>query len=709
MDNIEKLLYLRGIAADYLDYSEQYQVIPRDVRERVLKASGYDVSDSGAIENAIYQLDARPWQSWLKTCYILAESNPAQPADIDVKGAVFMHVHPDQLGQTFCWSVQTEQGDSLSGDYCPQEFPEVGDYVISGVRYSRRALVLPPLPLGYHELQLRDGGGRSEAAELIVCPDRCYSSLGAADKAWGVSCQLYTLRSDHNCGIGDFADLKELVQLSVAAGADYIGLNPLHAACADSPDAASPYSPSDRRFLNAIYIALADVDEFTSPVVQQWFADKLQITELARLRKLDFVDYDGVNRFKYACLELMFAEFLRYHLATDSGRGRAFSRFVEQGADDLQSFTAYECQHNRYARQFGSDPRFYCYLQWLAATQLGVCHELALEAGMRIGLLGDLAVGAVAKGCEVTSNPDLYIATMTIGAPPDPLAPNGQDWGLPVLDPVALKISGFRHFRTLLKANMKNYGALRVDHAMALLRLWWCLPQCDHEAASGAYVYYPIDDLLALIRLESVRNQCMIIGEDLGLVPADFSEAIEASGLYSNNLLYFEQVHDAYFTPPEQQQVNALLMVTNHDVPTLCDWWNGTDLQRRFVLGLKDVVNDLEGQIERRKIEKQKLLNWLVEADLLPESYSPTDIQKPFDYALCIAIHKASSRSASALLLLQLEDLQLMQDPVNIPGTYREYPNWRRKQRNNTAAIFAVEEAKLLLKSVREERSCDSQ
>ena len=701
MDNTEKLFFLTGVAAEYLDYSGQRHVFPRETRRRVLQVCGLRANDENDIAKAVFELDAKPWQSWLLQFYLLDEGF----SGADPVAGVGVHCHPSQLQNALNWHLCTEQGEEFTGRFVPALQPETGDYVIDSVRYSRRHLPLPELPLGYHHLRLRDASGRTEETRVIVCPLRCFNPVAQNDRLWGISCQLYTLRSERNWGIGDFADLQELVVDSTRLGADFIGLNPLHASCTDSPDAASPYSPSDRRFLSPIYLCLEQIADFQCQSVQDWFAEAGIEQELQGLRALRHVDYDAVNRLKYACLELMYAEFCNRQLARHSQRAVDFERFVDRQGEALQLFAGYEVEHNRFISRTAGDTRFFCYLQWLAFTQLEQCQRAALAGGMQIGLLGDLAVGSVPQGCEVRTNQQLYVEGATIGAPPDPLGPLGQDWGLPVLNPVALRAEGYRHFIALLRANMKSYGALRVDHAMSLLRLWWCLRGDAENERSGIYVYYPLADLMALLRLESVRNGCMVIGEDLGVVPREFSEAMAASGLYSNNLLYFDQYLDQYFKPPHEQQADALLMVTNHDVPTLCDWWNGGDLLRRKRLGLITDDADLQAQQRGRRHEKQKLLNWLAQTDMLPHRRSQDDVHSMFDYELCASIHRACARGASRLLLLQLEDLQLMQEPVNIPGTWREYPNWRRKQKHNTREIFASSEAQLILRLVNEERT----
>ncbi|MCZ6487930.1 MAG: 4-alpha-glucanotransferase, partial [Gammaproteobacteria bacterium] len=350
------------------------------------------------------------------------------------------------------------------------------------------------------------------------------------------------------------------------------------------------------------------------------------------------------------------------------------------------------------------DPRFHQYLQWIAGEQLEQCQALALSQGMKVGLMRDLAVGAVRGGAEVEGKQTLFCDGATIGAPPDAFAQEGQNWNLPALDPIALRQDNYRHFIQLLQANMSHCGALRIDHVMGLLRLWWCLP----GIAGGAYVYYPFEELLAILRLESHRNQCVVIGEDMGVVPDDLRARMAATAVYSNKIFYFERTSNQQFKQPQDHQGDALLMVTNHDVSTLAGWWNGTDLQIRGECGLLDNEHDLPRLLGQRREDKVRLLTWLQSLQLLPTSWVGGIVDgggaKPFDIILCGAILNANARSHSRLMLFQLDDLQLLQEPVNIPGTYREYPNWRRKQRLETKALFGDPQIQALLASTYRER-----
>jgi len=696
MGEVEKLMYLTGISSEYLDYGGQLCAVPLEDRMSALREMGFDPDDPEAVAKAVHDLDASAWIHWLRPWYIVDEAEPA----------IQLHCHPERRHQVLFWEVDTETGEQHDGSCVPAEMPETGEYYVDGARYTAHRLAFGALSPGYHQLRIGDGR-RQESAELIVCPRHCQEIPGAGpDRLWGISCQLYTLRSERNWGVGDFSDLLQLLELAAARGADLIGLNPLHAPCGESADAASPYSPSDRRFLNAVYIDPEQVPELAALRAAE--ADPVSpavADRCARLRESALVDYEAVNELKYAVYESLYERFLSQHLQPGSARGRQFQDFVHENGADLEAFCAYEAVHNRFARKFRATPRFFGYLQWVAAGQLAACQERALALGMRIGLMRDLAVGSVIPGCEVQQAPELYLQDVTIGAPPDPFADGGQDWGLPALNPVALQRQRFRHFITLLRSNMNSAGALRIDHAMAVMRLWWCLPAVESSRRDrGLYVYYPRDEMLALLRLESRRNACLVVGEDLGVVPAEFREQLHAGHIYGNRLLYFDQYFDGRFRPPREQQPDALYMVTNHDVPTLADWWSGDDLRRRRQLGLVSDDEELQRQLGERREQRQRLLCWLAEAGLQPAD-GDDGVDREFDLTLCEAIHRGCARGAARLMLLQLEDLQLLREPVNIPGTYREYPNWRRKQAVATDALFADPAVQGLLDAVNEDRA----
>ena len=605
MSALEKLFYLTGVSEAYYDYSGEHKVVPWECRLEFLKAMSCDIDNSAAIDELIFDLDARPWQSWLQKQHI-AVINRSQYVDI--------RVAPNQLGRDFTWQIQCEDGQQFSGTIVPDQLSEVGNYVIAEIRYSARRLPLPEVPLGYHQLSLTSGD-TSLQAELVVTPERCYEL--PVGRSWGICCQLYTLRSARNWGIGDFTDLANLVTQVAAQGAGLIGLSPLHALDGTNQEMISPYSASDRRFINPLYIDPEVVADFgESAEAQAIFTAAACQAELIRLRTEELVDYAAVRSLKYPVLIAMYQHFACVHLATESPRAALFRKFLADKGATLQQFCDFEASRPQAEWPVYRDSQFHQYLQWLAWEQVAHCQQLAFSEGMTIGLMGDLAVGATAGGAEVSGNSQLYCLGLSIGAPPDPFAANGQDWGMPAINPVVLRQTGYRHFIELLRANMHYCGALRIDHVMSLIRIWCCLP----HGAGGAYLYHSLDDLLALVCLESQRNRCAVVGEDMGVVPDELRARMKETAVLSNKLFYFERTADGEYKPPADHQQDALLMVTNHDVPTLAGWWQRDDLVKQSELELLS-PEDLPQRLENRLQDKKRLLAWLHSQELLPVSW----------------------------------------------------------------------------------------
>ncbi len=704
MSDIEKLLYLQGVAAEYHDYHGQRREVPWEDRLKVLEALAYDPGNERQIQQAVYALDAQPWLRWLQPMHI-ASIGTAEHIDIRLSAA--------DVEQEFEYCISSAGEDIARGVFFPDQLTEVGEYYIGTTKYCAQRLPLTSLQPGYYQFELGSGEPRRhERTTLAVSPARCFdgnwqNEHSAPRKRWGISCQLYTLRSERNWGIGDFSDLRELIELSSAFGADIIGLNPLHAPDLHGEDYSSPYSPSHRGFLNPLYIDLEQVPDFAeSAAIQSLAASRTFQHSLRRLRAAELVDYPAVVRIKFAMFDSLFQHFLDQHIERNSQRAIEFSEFVAKQGIALEHYAAFESSRAMSISAKGDQPRFHCYLQWLAAEQLAECQKLAVDSGMSIGLMGDLAVGAVKEGAEVAANSEIYCTAAEIGAPPDPFAAKGQNWNMPVTNPVAMRANAYAHFIELLRSNMSHYGALRIDHILGLMRLWWCLPGTRD---GGTYVYYPIDDLMAIVRLESRLQQCVVIGEDLGVVPDDLRAHMAVSGVYANKVLYFETNHEQRFRPPAEHQADALLMVTNHDVATLAGWWNQADLHVQAKIGCFANDQEQSNADAVRQHAKAQLLNWLAECDQLPDSWRVEStnqrLNKPFDLSLCEGILCACASGRAELLLLQLDDLQLMESAVNIPGTFREYPNWRRKQAMTTAELFAKPEIPEILRSVNNARS----
>ncbi|OGT71126.1 MAG: 4-alpha-glucanotransferase [Gammaproteobacteria bacterium RIFCSPLOWO2_02_FULL_57_10] len=691
-EQLDELLRRHGIASEYIEYSGNIAHIPLSDRLDILQLKGVDLFTQSALDQDkltrhIREVIETPWLSPLPSVVVLARGG---------RNSVELRLPVESLGKRWQWRVLSESGSEFAQDFVPADLPESAQARIDGTDYSAKALSLPPfhngaLQPGYHQLFLRcrdiessSGVAMEFAIPLIVAPARCHEPQWMRDgqRLWGLSVQLYSLRSVRNWGIGDFGDLRELIPVAAQHGASFLVLNPLHALDLEYPDNCSPYSPNDRRRLNILYI---------DPLLEPDFCDNAALVEQTkteawkkRLRALQeraAIDYHAVADFKKQALVQMFQFFLEQHLQHGTERATEFQRFVMEQGDALQVFANFEAGRHRDRQDTiaEADPRFTLYTQWLAESQLEGCQRLAVAQGMRLGLIRDLAVGGDGGGAEGSLNRGLYCDRASIGAPPDPLAPQGQNWGLPPLDPVQLQSSAYSHFIQLLRTNMAHCGALRIDHVMALMRLWWC-PRFAGRGG-GAYVHYPVDDLFALLRLESVRNECVVIGEDLGVVPPEVRAYLHSSAVFSNVLFYFEKYDGYHFKRPEHYNPQALAMVANHDVPTLAAWWNCSDLNLRFQLGLITEEKDLQDQQNWRHVEKRQVLQWLADQWLLPEQWQLGDegAGRAFDAHLCAAIFRCCARSRSLLLSIQLEDLALLETPVNIPGTSTEYPNWRRK------------------------------
>ena len=695
METLNQLMYWRGIASDYFNYKGEKVSVPLDNRKGLIRAMGVNPDDQDAVATQVYALDILPWTIWTPSFQVVEQHKQC---------FFYCNFSPSDLDQSIVYKITLENGKNINGEFVPSNQPEVGDYVHQGTRFSKRVIMCGALPLGYHSLTLSHED-RKCVGEIAVVPEKGFlpETFDDSKKPWGFIVQLYTLTSDRNWGIGDLTDLKNLVQKAANMGAGIIGLNPLHALCTPVENNYSPYSPSDRRFIEPLYIDPECVPEFN-------YLTSSAATEIALLRAELNVNYKAVYKIKYETFRLMFNEFKEHELKGNTQRAQDFLSFIESEGAPLNEYCLYQVLRDEGMYKYSLSNLaltnsqqdaldFYSYLQWLAQEQLSGCQALAKEIGMSIGLMRDLAVGADGGGAEVTSNGDLFCKAAAIGAPPDPMAEKGQNWGLPPIDPAKLRQTGFKHFINLLRTNMSHCGALRIDHAMGLMRLWWCPP--GHTADFGAYVNYPFPEMLGLLKLESVRNKCMVVGEDMGVVPNEFREAIMAGAVFTNKLFYFEREADGAFKRPENYMPRSLAMLTNHDVPTLASWWGATDIELRNILHQLDDTVPLEVVVAERVNDKYRLLDWLASNgfEWVNEDRDSL-VSLPLSMPLLAAIVDCGAKMASQIYVLQLDDLALIDEPVNVPGTSTEYRNWQRKIGISVNDLFSNKEIIKMLKNV---------
>jgi 4-alpha-glucanotransferase len=693
---IERLARLRGVGDAYHDYRGELRHFTLETKEAILRAMGAPVDDASALAEEVARLENERWRALLPP---VAASNGARIG-------VDLNIAAREFGSSLRWTVHLDGGEQCRGTQSTADCPELWRGEVGGTWITRRRFELPmDLPSGRHVLELRIGAGTPSRCALVMGPPKCYEPLALrhGQRLWGVAVQLYTVRSRRNWGIGDLADLQSLIRWLAPRGAGFIGLNPLHALAPADPERASPYSASNRHFLNVLYIAVPAVPEYEqSAEARARTGDVAFAARLAALRESPLVDYRGVAAVKMEILELLFREFRERHLTRGTERAAAFADFLAAGGAALQLHARFdaldEYLHAAHGTPSGwlswpaeyKDPQgpaaarfaeenvaridFHLYLQWLAHEQLVEAQALARELGMPIGLYGDYAVGTHPSGSETWIDQWGFRLGAEIGAPPDPLALKGQGWGLPPPDPTFMESDRLEGFGRLLRDNMRYYGALRLDHVMALFRLWW-VPG-GRSPTEGAYVHYPLHQLLTVLSLESTRHACLVVGEDLGVVPDEMRHAMPEFGVYHYKVLLFEK-DDGGLRAAGAFVRQALATVTTHDMPTLKSFWEGRDIDLRRRLNLYPSA-ELEAAIrEERHRDREALLAALEREGLKPGSpASPTD---PFAPPLAQALHLYLARSSAALAAIQIEDLLGMTEPVNVPGTYGEYPNWQRK------------------------------
>ncbi len=692
---IDRLARLRGIGDAYHDYRGDLRYFSLKTKTDILRAMGCAVDDPAALAAEVSDHEVSRWRQLLPPIATARGSRIGLDLNIPAR----------EFGSTLVWTVNLEDGGRRAGVLSTADCPELWRGEVEGSWITRRRLELAvDLPAGYHELEVRLAGSVTRCA-LVLSPPECYEppAIVQGRRLWGMAVQLYTVRSRGNWGIGDFGDLKRLIRWLAPRGAGFIGLNPLHALAPADPARSSPYSASSRHFLNVMYISVPAVPEFLECGAARALVDEPHFAErLQALRAAPLVDYRGVADAKFAVLDVLFRDFCERHLALETERAREFRAFVAGGGPLLHAHAMFDALDRHFCATLGTPSgwlswpddyrdvngaaaqnfaathplqvQFYLYLQWLAHDQLTSAQALARELGMPIGLYGDYAVGANPSGSETWMDRTSYRMGAEIGAPPDPLALKGQGWGIPPLDPVVMESQRLQGFVRLIRNNMHYYGALRLDHVMSLFRLWWVA--AGDSPTDGAYVHFPLQQLITVLTLESDRGACLVVGEDLGVVPDEMRRAMPEFGLYHYKVLLFEKIAGRFRRPDEFVR-RGLGTVTTHDMPTLRSYWEGRDIDLRRNLNLYPSL-DIQNEVSReRDQDRIALLAALAEQGLQPSS--PAAPGGDFTPELANALHVYLARSATLLVALQIEDLLGMIDPVNVPGTDSEYPNWQRK------------------------------
>lgn len=689
---IDRLLTLVGVASSYLDTLSQPNEVSLEHRMMILSALHFDLSSAHALQTAIAALEQKPWRRWIAP--VVIRTGGAAGTNLD------LFLPSDEMSHAWTWQVACEDGARHEGTFHPNDLPIQGVREIDGRRIEWRRLRLSALlPIGYHHLTL--GRAFQIDAQLVIAPPRCYIPAELhtpGGRRWGLSGQLYTLRSERNWGIGDFSDLDGLCTLAGRSGASLVLTNPLHALFPHRPADASPYAPSSRLHLNPIYI-----DITAAPGFPQCSAAQVQETSLAALRKTTLVDYPRVWSEKMRALEALFVASEGAFVGDAGGTDgdREFADFVAQGGPLLERFaafcvldelhcnpngeptswrqwpTAYRTPHTTAVAHIHAERshriRFYQYVQYLADRQLRVAAESGRQVGLSFGLVRDLALGIDPDGADAWSQQGAFAADLRCGAPPDAFNPHGQEWGVLPLNPTALQ-HDYSPFIAALRANMRHAGGLRIDHIAGLQRQW--LVPLGERPSHGCYVRYPFDDLLSILALESYRHRCMVIVEDLGTVPEALHDRVRAAGAFGYGILYFERGSDGSFKPPASYREQVIVSAATHDLPTVVGYWTGRDIEMRQKAGIYADAEAYNAS-EQRRADRAQLMRALTLAgvDVSPiVDEAPQALQ-----ALVEAVHEFLASSSARLFIAQLDDLLGEPDQVNIPGTPSQCSNWRRK------------------------------
>ena len=712
-DTFEQLLdraaSLSGIEPGYWDIWGRYHATTTAAKQAILEAQGTPAGNSDQLEHFLTALTRREWERLAPPAVVCGDSGEQElPLNVPV----------ESLGERARLVVHREDGQSSEFQLNLWELPQTAYIEMDGRTRVRKLARLPVrLPLGYHEITV-DVAGASASVRYIVTPDRAWVSphLGRGGRTAGIAVSLYGVRSERNWGCGDFGDLLRVVDFAAERlECGFVALNPLHAIHNRRPFNTSPYLPNCTFYQNFLYLDVESMDDFARCPRALELRKSVAVTaEIEALRESPFVEYERVSALKLRFLKLLFLQFLR-EWRTGSARAREFQAFLDREGDLLEKFAVYcaldEHLHRRdpeawiwpqwpapyrdpgspetlaFRKKHWRSVLFYQFLQWQIDIQLAAAQKHARDRHLSIGLYHDLALATDSFGSDLWAHRPFYIAGCRVGSPPDDFSPKGQDWGFPPPNAAHHREDGYRLFAESIRKNCRHGGALRIDHVMRLFRLFW-IPD-GSDAPQGAYVRELSEDFVRILALESVRNQVVVVGEDLGTVEPAVRETLARFGILSYRLFYFEKNPSGEFRRHEEYPRQALVSSTTHDLPTLAGFWVGADIASRRAAGMIG-EKEFREQTAYRAGEKQKMLDLLFAQDLLaPQLPRSAEAYPELTGPLHNAVIGFLALTPSQLLAINQEDLTKELAQQNLPGTTWQYPNWGRKMR------FTVEQLRV--------------
>ncbi|MGE0215743.1 4-alpha-glucanotransferase [Mycolicibacterium sp.] len=684
--SLVELAHRYGVATEYADWTGRTVTAAESTLVAVLDALGVPAATEQDRAAALTEHDRRYW------------ARPLPPVIVGRAGATtpfWVHVtHGDPVR---LW-LRLEDGSVRTG--LRQLENNRAPYDLDGRLIGEASFELPAdLPVGYH--RLHHAGADDTGTPVIVSPATLGvpARLGSA-RTWGLATQLYSVRSERSWGTGDLTDLTDLAVWSAARhGAGFVLVNPLHAAAPTAPMEPSPYLPTSRRYVNPLYLRVEAVAEYTE-LPRRGRIRKAKARLQAHAARAGQIDRDGAWEVKRQALEQI------YPIELSAGRDIAYSAFQAREGRSLDDFAIWcalaeqygadwhqwpvELQHPRsqavadFAAEHPDEVDFHRWLQWLVDEQLAEAQHHAVQAGMPLGIMHDLAVGVDPDGADAWALQDVLALGVTAGAPPDEFNQLGQDWSQPPWRPDRLAENAYEPFRALVAAVLRHAGGVRIDHIIGLFRLWW-IPK-GAPPTEGTYVRYDHDAMIGIVALEAQRAGAVVVGEDLGTVEPWVRDYLRDRGLFGTSILWFEQDDAGNPLPAERWREFCLSAVTTHDLPPTAGYLAGEHVRLRQELGL--LTRPADEELAADRVHQQAWLAELRRAGLLPDA---PDVDADVE-AVVLALHRYLGRTPSRLLALSLADAVGEVRTQNQPGTTDEYPNWRVPLRDPQGRAVLLED-----------------
>lgn len=706
MEALDELSQKLGIWLSFIDRGTNTEYFAdKKSKQSICHALGFPAQTNIQIKKSLQKIQKSFYSNFAPFTIVVQ--------DVEIHPLVFeLAIRKDEENLPVSWVLETENGNVISGQFILNEMPISEEKTIDGIIFQKRRVYLDlNVEIGYHSLSFLLNGEKISSnakTRLIVAPTSCYmpSFLQNGVRVYGFPLQLYALRSEHNWGIGDFSDLIDMTPIAKDTGASLIGINPVNALFADTPQDASPYFSSSRLFLNPLYVNTDIVAEARDNKKYEAFKNSREFRkDMQTARSLDQVQYELVSRLKYKAFDILYETFRRTHLDKNGNavtkRGKAFLKFCQKWDPFLLRFATFHVLRNTFLKQKKTllwwrwekeyrDPdssrvkvfqkqhknEIGCilYQQFVAFEQYEAVSKKIIDVKLPIGLYVDLPVGVGENSAEVWSNQFIFMPEVTIGAPPDIFNKKGQDWSLSPFNPIVLKQTGYELFIRIIKNAMQNAGAIRIDHAFGLMRLYLRV-----KGASGAYLSYPFKDLMGIVALESVRNKCLVIAEDLGTAPDGFYEEMVKISALSFKIFHYQKNWDGLIMP-ECYENRCLVASGTHDLPSYTAFWKGLDLE--LAKKMKTIsLNQYRLHKKNRICERNQLIDAFRKQGLfLPSSVELSNLSARIVPEWFIPnVYTFLARTRSMILLVRLEDILEQDEQLNLPGTYLEYPNWRYK------------------------------